>query len=50
MVGVTRWERVRNDEILRKAGKEETSAVKEDKKVSQWFVHVEWMDEGRWPK
>ena len=50
MVGVTRWDRIRNEEIQRKAGMEETVAEKVDRRVLRWFGHVERMDEGRWPR
>ena len=48
MVGVTRCDRVTNDEILKRAGIEETLAEKVDRRVFRWFGHVERMDEGRW--
>ena len=47
---VTRWDRIRNEEIRRRAGIEETLAEKVDRRVLQWFGHVESMDEGRWPR
>ena len=50
MVGVTRWDRIRNEEIRRRAGIEETHAEKVDRRVLRWFGHVERMDEGRWPR
>ena len=50
MVGVTRWYRIRNEEIRRRAGIEETLAEKVDRTVLRWFGHVERMDEGRCPR
>ena len=50
MVGITRWDRIRNEEIRRRAGIEETLAEKVDRRVLRWFGHVEKMDEGRWPR
>ena len=50
MVRVMRWERIRNEEIRRRAGIEETFAEKVDRRVLRWFGHVERMDEGRWPR
>ena len=46
MVRFTRFDRVRNDEILRKAGIEETLTEKVDRKLLLWFEHVKRMDEG----
>ena len=48
MVGVTKWDRIRNEEIRRRAVIEETRAEKVDRRVLRWFGHVERMDEGRW--
>ena len=50
MVRVTTWNRIRNEEIRRTAGIEETLAEKVDIRVLRWFGHVEMMDEGRWPR
>ena len=50
MVGVTRWDRIRNEEIRRNAGVEETLAEKVDRRLLRWFGHVERLDEGRWPR
>ena len=50
MVGVTRWDMIRNEEIQRRAGIEKTLAEKVDRRVLQWFGHVERMDEERWPR
>ena len=43
-MGVKRWDRIKNEEILRRAGIEETLAEKVDRRVLQWFEHVERMD------
>mgnify|MGYP006897347143 CR=1 FL=1 len=45
-MGVTRWNRIRNDEIRRKAGIEETLAEKVNRRVLRWFGLVKRMDEG----
>ena len=50
MVGVTRWNRIKNDEIRKKAGIEETLAEKVDRRLLRWFRHVERMDEGLWTR
>ena len=50
MVGVTRWDRIRNEEIRRRAGIGETLAEKVDRRVLRWSGHVEGMDGGRWPR
>ena len=50
MVGVTRWDRIRNNEIRMRACIEETLAEKVDRRRLRWFGHVEMMDEGRWPR
>ena len=49
-MGVTRWDRIRNDGIRRKAGIEETIAGKVDRKMLRWFGHIERMNEGCWPR
>ena len=46
MVGVTKWDRLRNEEIRRWARIEETPAEKVDRIVLRWFGHVVRMDEG----
>ena len=46
MMGVTKWDRIRNEEIRRRVGIEETLAEKVDKRLSRWFGQVERMDEG----
>ena len=50
MVGVTRGDRIRNEEIRKRAGIEESLAEKVDRRVLRWFGHVERMDEGLWPR
>ena len=49
-MGITRWDRIRNVDIPKRAGIEETFAEKVDRRVLRWFGHVERMDEGRWPR
>ena len=49
MLGVKRWDRIRNEEIRRRGGIEETIAEKVDRRVLLWFGHLERMDVGRWP-
>ena len=49
-VEVTRWDRVRNEEIRRRAGIQETLTEKVDRRVLRWFGHVERLDEGHWPR
>ena len=50
MVGNTRWDRVRNEEIRRRAGIDETLAEKVDRRELRWFGHVGRMNEGRWSR
>ena len=50
MVGVTRWDRIRDEEIQSTAEIEATLAEKVDRRVLQWFGHVERIDAGRWPR
>ena len=40
-------DRVRNEEVRRRAGIERELACREDQKVLRWFGHVERMDEYR---
>ena len=47
MVGVTRWDTIRNEEIRMRAGIEETLAEKVDRRMLRWFGHVKRIDEGR---
>ena len=50
LVGVTRWDRIRNEEIRRSAGIEQNLADNVDRSVLRWFGHVERMDEVHWPR
>ena len=45
LVGVSRMDRVRNEEVRRRAGIERELASRADKRVLRWFEHVERMDE-----
>ena len=47
LVGVSRMDRVRNEEVRRRAGIERESASRTDQRVLRWFGHVERMDEYR---
>ena len=47
LVGVSRMERVRNEEVHRRAGIERELASRADQRVSRWFGHVERIDEYR---
>ena len=47
LVGVSRMDRVRNEEVLRRAGIESEFASRADQRVLRWFRHVERMDEYR---
>ena len=47
LVGVSRMDRVRNEEVRRKAGIERELAGRADQRVLRWFGHVERMDEYR---
>ena len=46
-VGVSRMDRVRNEEVRRRAGIETELASRADQRVLRWFGHVERMDEYR---
>ena len=46
-VGVSRLDRVRNDEVRRRAGIERQLTSRADQRVLRWFGHVERMDEYR---
>ena len=53
LVGVKRMDRVRNEEVRRRAGIESELASRADQRVLRWFVHVERMKEWMstvWPK
>ena len=47
LVGVSRMDRVRNEEVRRRAGMERELASRADQRVLRWFGHVERMDEYR---
>ena len=44
LVGVSQMDRVRNEEVLRRAGIERELASRADQRVLRWFGHVERMD------
>ena len=44
LVGVSRMDRVMNEEVRRRAGIESELASKADQRVLRWFGHVERMD------
>ena len=45
LVGVSRMDRVRNEEVRRRAGIERELAIRADQRVLRWVGHVERMDE-----
>ena len=47
LVGVSRKDRVRNEEVSRRAGIERELPRRADLRVLRWFGHVERMDEYR---
>ena len=47
LVGVSRMDRVRNEEVRMRAGIEWELASRADQRVLRWFGHVERMDEYR---
>ena len=47
LVGVSRMDRVRNEDVLRRAGIERELGSRVDQRVLRWFGHVERMDEYR---
>ena len=47
LVGVSRMDRVRNEDVRRRAGIERELASGADKRELRWFGHVERMDEYR---
>ena len=50
LVGVSRMDRVRSEEVRRRAGIERESASRSDQRVLRWFGHVErWMSTV-WPE
>ena len=50
LVGVSRMDRVRNEEVRSRAGIEMELASRADKRVLRWFGHVERMDDYRMAK
>ena len=47
LVVVSRMDRIRNEEVRRRAGIERELASRADQRVLRWFGHVERMDEHR---
>ena len=47
LVGVSQMERVRNEEVRRRAGIEKELVSRADQRVFRWFGHVERIDEYR---
>ena len=47
VVGVSRMDRVRNEEVSRRAGIKRELASRADQRVLRWFGYVERMDEYR---
>ena len=47
LIVVSRMDRVRNEEVRRRAGIERELASRADQRVLRWFGHVERMDEYR---
>ena len=47
LVGVSRIDRVRDEEVRSRAGIERELASREDQRVLRWFWHIERMDEHR---
>ena len=47
LVGVSRIDNVRNEEVRRRAGIRREMASRVDKRVLRWFGQVEIMDESR---
>ena len=47
LIGVSRMDRVRNEEVRRRAGIEMELVSTADQRVLRWFGHVERMDEYR---
>ena len=50
LVGVSRMDRVRKEEVHRRAGIERELASSADQKVLRWFGHVERMDKYPMPR
>ena len=47
LVGLSRMDEVRNEEVRKRAGIERELASRADQRVSRWFGHVKRMDEYR---
>ena len=47
LIRVSRMDRVRNEEVRRRAGIESELASRADQRVLRWFGHVERMDDYR---
>ena len=47
LVGVSRMDKVGNEEVRRRAGTERELASRADQRVLKWFGHVERMNEYR---
>ena len=47
LFGVSQFDRVRNEEVRRRAGIERELTSRADQRVLRWFGHVETMDEYR---
>ena len=47
LVGVSRMDRVNNEEVRRRAGIERELTSRADQRILRWFGHVEKMDEYR---
>ena len=47
LVGVSRIDRVRSEEVSRRAGIERELASRADQRVLRWFGHIERMNEYR---
>ena len=50
LVGVSRMDRVRNEEVLRRTGIEMELASRADQRKLRWFGHVERMNESTLPE
>ena len=48
LVGVSRMDRVRNEEVRRRTGIEREVASRADQRVLRWFGHVERIDGYVW--
>ena len=48
--GVSRMDRVRNEEVRMRAGIERELASRRDQRVLRWFGHVKKMDGTVWPE